>query len=165
MFLKLSVRSTNTEKSRHLKWRPATTTLNFVESHISWQTFFHGCSNSRPIYHWLLNLEKMSQTETELLRFENFQYGGFDLDLWPWLLKSKSFLLLWFWTSLPHFMKIQLVLFEKSWSQTNELTNVQTRMKTISPCPFAGVKLANHIKVHKQRVSKEVTQQETETPH
>ena len=39
-------------------------------------------------YVGLLNLLKTSQTTAELLRFEDIHYDGFNLQLWPWPLKS-----------------------------------------------------------------------------
>ena len=44
---------------------------------------------------------------------EDFYYGSFDLELWPWHLKVNSDIECIWWTSLPNFMKMRLLLFEK----------------------------------------------------
>jgi len=71
---------------------------------------------------------KTTQTAAELLLFEEFQHGSFNLELWPWPAKSLD---LWRWTSLPNSTNIGLVVLEKS--QRAYWTNQQTRAIAIAP--------------------------------
>ena len=51
--------------------------MNFVESHFSCQNY----SAARQISVGFPNLTKIVETAVELLRFEYFQSGGFDLNV------------------------------------------------------------------------------------
>jgi len=53
-----------------------------------WKLRYIRIISSSPISVGLLNLAKTFQTTVGLLRFKYFQYGGFDLELWPRPIKT-----------------------------------------------------------------------------
>ena len=70
----------------------------------------------------LLNLVKISLKRA----MEDFQYGGFDLELWSQALKSYQWNLAQMRNILPNFTKVGLLFFEKSFPtvrHVNEPTN------------------------------------------